>query len=317
MARVPTWAELRIDATKLAHAQKECYDDIHNLLDCCIPELDRKLATLTGKPSTFNVKPPKFHAKQTKFNARQAKINGKQSMLSEEPSTFFRESSTPIKDRPTPIREPSALIEDLPTFNATKQTRIERDFRKLNLEDLELVKELSLPLPLSEYLRLNKPKMVLQANIRATYIKERAARRKYMASLRNVNLFEQARLSSRRSKSTRNFLKSTSRENLAPIYKVKYKFSEQEMKQLTKKHYNRLPEVKKQHNEEVTKHMRVQNYKNKLEYGRKLLENRRRGIINYPLKTNHDDSSIMSSQCDSFTSSYDRSADMYKSDSYF
>lgn len=148
-------------------------------------------------------------------------------------------------------------------------------------EELEHLK--SLPLPLSYYLRRNRPELVMRAENRLCYIKNKSERRKELASTRIINSLEQIRLSSRSSSSSNQLV--TKRDYLAPKYQVECMLSEHEMKRLTAKTYKRLPEVKKRQREEISNHMKVQNYKNKMEYGRRLLENRRHGIINYPLRS--------------------------------
>lgn len=89
------------------------------------------------------------------------------------------------------------------------------------------------------------------------------------------------------------------------------------MKRLTAKIYKRLPEVKRRRREEVTNYTKVQNYKNRLEYGRKLLENRRQGIINYPLRSMSDDFSVTSSQEDFPMNGFAGAEDASTSDPYY
>lgn len=256
MACVPTWTELRLDATKLAQMQRECNRSVHNLLYLAIPELDRKLSILSGIEETrpSETKPPPSETKPP-----------------------------PSETKPSPKR-----------------------YSKTDLEGLEHLKPL--PLTPSEYLKINRPRMVKNADERVMHLKKRAERRKYLSAARTINALEQLRLDSRKS--------NKGRESVAPSYQVKCKMSEKEMRRLTARVYNTLPEVEKQRTEEVTKHMKVQNYKNKLEYGRRLLENRKHGVINYPLRPNYDDSSLIGSHDSSITSSGDQSSDAFRFDSY-
>lgn len=267
MSRVPTWAELRLDAIELAKLQRECYRDVHDMLDHDVPELDRKLSILSNK-------------KQRKEIARVA-------------------TKKPQQETKKVLSAPKKDIKLAP----------------INIRDYEHLRPL--PMPLSYYLKLNRPNMVRDADRRVLYLKKKAERRRALAAEEALSLLDQLRISSRTSSNKRStsslrssMVRTVSRNSMPQGYQVKYNFSEHEMKRLTAKIYNRLPEVKKQRNQEVSKHRKLQNYKNKLDYGRKLVENRRRGIINYPLKTHFDESSVMSSQEDeSLTNSFDRSAD--------
>lgn len=144
------------------------------------------------------------------------------------------------------------------------------------IEELEHLK--SLPLPLSTYLKMNRPDIVMNADRRVMYLQGKAERRKLLAPRRMVSSLDRIKLSPRSNDNLQ------SRDYVAPEYNVKDQFSEKEMKRLTAKTYRRLPEVRKKCREEITNHMKVQNYKNRLEYGRRLLENRKLGIINYSLK---------------------------------
>lgn len=165
-----------------------------------------------------------------------------------------------------------------------------------------------LPLPLCEYFKLNRPNLVVRANKRALYLKQSAEKRRLMASSRILSALERIRLSPRRKRPLRNrpAPPRSASDFFTPDYDVKLKFSEQEMKKLTAKIYKRLPEVRRKRKEEATNHMKVQNYKNRMEYGRKLLVNRRQGIINYPLRTNGYEQSITSSQNDDLSTISDQ-----------
>lgn len=143
------------------------------------------------------------------------------------------------------------------------------------------------PLPLSEYLMRNRPEVVRRATNRALYVKTRADRRKFRNETKLINSFKCLRLASNHRPMQNNKYcnpKPTKSTNFnPPAYNLRHQFSDSEMKKLTARTYKRLPEVKMRHKEEVTNQMRALNYKNKLEYARKLAENRKNGIINYPL----------------------------------
>lgn len=180
-----------------------------------------------------------------------------------------------------------------------------------SMKDLEHLK--GLRMPLSEYLRKNRPDILLNVQARSSYIKKISEERKSQRAYRIINSLERIRISSKtkkRSASSNNLNNRyqqarqtaqrqpvrTMRNLDAPDYCVKHKLGEREMKQLTLKNYRRLPEVKKQKLEEVNKHLKEQYYRNRQSYGRMLLNNFKNGIINYPLRTSYDDRSITSSQ---------------------
>lgn len=274
-----------MDATKLADLQSDCYQGVRDLFDTALPELDRKLALLRGEkyPSQKLSK-----SISTTFHP-QAKLREAKQMPSSKTCNDLREVRTHNTLHEVKEHEPSTRV-------------------KPNLDELEHLRPL--PMPLSHYLKANRPELVKAADRRVMYLKRKAERRRQIASSKSISardiLGPPSRASSNRGTSSlRSSLRSSprtiSRDNVAPNYQVRYKLSEHEMKRLTARVYNRLPEVKRQRNEEVTKHMKVQNYKNKMEYGRKLLMNRKRGVINYPLRTNNDDS--ISSQEESLTNS--------------
>jgi len=396
MARVPTWTELRLDATKLIQNQKECNRSVHNLLDSAIPELDRKISILndherrkirpynplngyqskkligqSSKPAQkvariprdatyenikghdrvkphmaqhYDHKPDEddHHYEVIKDDAvidlerRLSSLNTKSPTTKkyEEPSDKATDTVKPDLNTKTNSKKAEVFTiefdkheekrkhvsikaqrrpEERPSEKpgAALQTSRPRKIRNSDLEGLEHLKPP--PLTPSEYLRLNRPEMVTNADRRVKRLKSSADKRKSISASKTINALEQIRLASRSSsnyRSQKSSLRSVpSRDSMAPTYMAKDKLSEKEMKRLTAKIYNRLPEVKKQRTEQLKKHVQVQNYKNKLEYGRKLLENRRHGVINYPLRTHYDDTSLVGSQDTSMTSSGDRSSD--------
>lgn len=312
MARTPTWKELWLDAAELAKIQKQCFDDVHQLLHS-LPELDQKLEYLHcyGKQQ--------FHHVVTKEIYAQHKQSRGQNLLDKSFST----DEIHLLGKLYPGREPFNMSHhhQQPEFTNEVERSDKReepyyveisDFgqkaRKVHKlshqhKDLEHLKPL--PMPLSEYLKLNRPDMVMRADRRAMYLKRKAERRKFNASTRTINALEQMRLSRGSNYSQPHPRLPRSQSH---TYSVKCKLSEQEMRRLTAKTYKRLPEVKSKRKEEVSNHMKVQNYKNKLEYGRKLLENRRHGIINYPLRASYDDNSLSSQDIFSMNG-YGRAAD--------
>lgn len=351
---VPSWEELRLDATKLTKMQRECYRGVHDMLDDDIAELDRKLSLLSSNnqsPSQSNnnnmnqdnnyydnQRPIQEHKAYKVGNNSKKHAEQQQQQLPkmddvdefklyeeiqeqtipmtvfEKPKSILVKREEPSKPHIEPTQRPSARDNQYMTW-------------RYNIDHYEHLKPP--PMPLSYYLQLNRPELVREADRRVSYLKKKAERRKLLASERTINALDQIRISSRQSNgsvntrsqrpsSTRSSIpRSISRDSFNPNCPVKYNFSEYEMKRLTARIYNRLPEVKKQRNQEVTKHLKVQNYKNKLEYGRKLLVNRRRGIINYPLKVNYDESSTMSSREESLTNSLDQSNDGIRFESYY
>lgn len=348
MARVPTWTELRMDATKLAQLQSECYQSVRDMIDKTIPEIDRKLELLNGgmhdsrqlhksKPNLYETcnsqqlskSKPNLYETCSNLQQDNLKPNPYETCISQQLTKskqnfhetcssqhFAKPGLYETGDQTTKLK--SSLCE---TFGSRRLAKSKSNFfepggdqqltrSKPNLDELEHLKPL--PMPLSHYLRMNRPELVRAAERRVMYIRKKAERRKQFASSRTINALDMIRSSSRTisnkgTSSLRSSLRSStrtvSRESVAPDYQVRYKLSEHEMRRLTARVYNRLPEVTRQRKEEVTKHMKVQNYKNKMEYGRKLLLNRRQGVINYPLRTNNDDSSIISSQEESLTNS--------------
>lgn len=329
MARLPTWTELRLEAVKLLQTQQECNQDVHHLLDRTIPELDRKLAQLNVRPSE-----PRVISTTTfqRTECKQPKVNKMvQQRVDPQPEVYDHHDSIrnesdlvvvePMRRTPTPEPERMKPKHNYREKQQEKQHQhrheIEQPKKKYTKEDLEDLEHLKpLPLTPSAYLRLNRPDMVKNADRRVMYLKKSAERRKFVASTRTNNALDQIRLSSRNSHNNLS-IKSTLSHDRSPNYQVKVKLSEREMKRLTAKNYNRLPEVKKQLNEEVTKLMKLQYNKNKREYGRKLLENRRNGVINYPLRPSYEQCSGLGSQDSSFASmSDDRSSDTLRFESY-
>lgn len=310
MARIPTWTELRLDATKLANLQKECYNSVHQLLDSALPELDRKMSSLNGR-ETWCVQ--KQAIKRTSPDIEMDFIEPQDLKQPSVPSTNeYQKLHVPDRRKNVWLvkkKVPSNVHE---TRGVQKQA-IESTVRdELDFNRLEHLKPP--PMPLSEYLRMHRPDVVKRAEKRVKYLKKREERRRFLASSKIVSSLEQIRISSLQNN---NQPKNSHRRITAPEYQVKCKFTDREMKKLTAKIYERLPEVKKRKKEEDSKHMKALNYKNKLEYGRKLLENRRRGKIDYPLKVSNDDQSFVSSQDSFYINGYSGSVEEFSSDPYF
>lgn len=192
-------------------------------------------------------------------------------------------------------------LECFPEF-PTKKEYIESD------EDIESLEHLKpLPMPPSDYLKLNRPDILFKAECRVNYLKRRAETRRKFGAKNIIDSWEQIKLSSREQPK-----KIQRRFNFVPQnYQVRHNFTEKEMRRLTNKIYNSLPEVQKKRKEEHRNLMRVQNYKNRLDYGRKLLENRRQGIINYPIRASSDDVSLCSELNEYPSSDFERAADNY------
>lgn len=404
MARTPTWAQLRLDAARLAQLQKDCYRSVHHLLDTALPELDEKISLLNGRPSNYHQsnsirtspiktttatrstipksqsshfpdrlttmgKPQQNDPHASSVRQRSPIFNNMIHMVPQENMPMHEDSVDDVDGPPQPdvmIVEPIIVREEkkqknhcnkviknetaassqqqpqrlLPT--CLKQYRVpgrthkkakndviltdnhksnEDEDEKFSLNKLEHLKPL--PLPLCEYYKRNRPHLLLRATKRALELRREADRRKYLASTRILNSLEQVRISSRASSGNINSRRQApSRDqfaSLVPQYRVKCKLSEHEMKRLTAKTYKRLPEVKRRRNEELSNHMKVQNYKNRLEYGRKLTQNRKHGIINYPLRSlEYTDTSMTSSQSDFSLNGNERAADTFiRPDPYY
>lgn len=272
MARVPTWTELRLDATKLASFQKQCNESVHILLDSAIPELDRKISYLYNN---------------VQGNSYQVSDYPKPSSLEQNDLNLDKLKSLEVVQQKNKESDLGALRPPDPPTKSHKESTGRKHLKsplrfhsKRDLDELEHLKPL--PRPLSEYLRINRPEIVERANERVIYLRgqrEKLEREKISAPTKISSLFGQKRSSSR-----------VSNDYVAPEYNVKHELSEKQIRQQTARNYKRLPEVERKCREEATKRMRVQYYKNKCEYGRKLSENRKRGIINYPLRATNDDS---------------------------
>lgn len=339
MARIPSWTELCMIVDELSRTQKECYDSVHRLLDPGIPDLDRKIRYLVSKPneipvtstnSVVVVEPtrpnhvtptrPKAPAitKVTINDTAPLATNIIKKTIATQPAPIVETIPMPTATNP-PVTKKSHAISQINTLAAHVEkniipvkTRTHRangttkngmtNGHKMSIKDLE---HLRAPrLPLSEYLRKNRPDILLNVEARSSYIRKISEERKSQRAYRILSSLERIRISSRTRKSShRNQYQRIDQrpmramKNLdAPDYCVRHKQSEREMKQLTLRNYKRLPEVKKQKLEEVNKHLKEQYYKNRQLYGRMLLNNFKNGIINYPLRASYDDRSITSSQ---------------------
>lgn len=339
MTHVPTWEQLQLNVLKLAQTQRECYNDVHNLLHQAIPDLDRKLAMLQSKhnsPETevrpepepaydyIDAQAGKSLLHET-FNVHHSTIDLNvelNSMEVEHDNTrLTMNSDVPLYNS---ISSPSLIDvdsyhehdteSDTPVVERVPKVSNNRVAHQTSEDDLLELKRQALPMPISEYLKINRPTMVHQADRRRMYIRKlKHERRKASASSRIISGFQKIKISSQKTserprKPTRNYA--------TPDYQVECKLSEYEMRKLTNKIYRRLPEVVRRKRDEMNNFLKIQNFKNKREYGRKLLENRRQGIINYPLRHSHDSRSLDSGHDDSLSSG-ERAADSLKSDPYY
>lgn len=322
---------------ELSKTQKECYDSVHHLLDPGISELDRKIKYLMSKPNeipltTTSVAAPDLFPQMTYTRSKAPAIT---TVPIEEASPTKRAETKPSKvDNSDPIVEmipisttvvpPTISEKSHPTVNTIttttapqpvkiiQQAKIKKSHsnklksngttngNKVSIKDLE---HLRAPrMPLCEYLRRNRPDILMNVEARSSYIKKISEERKSLRAYRIISSLERIRISSRTRKKThpqKQTAQKPQREMKnfdAPDYSVRHKLCEREMKQLTLRNYRRLPEVKKQKLEEVNKHLKEQYYKNRQLYGRMLLNNFKNGIINYPLRASYDDRSITSSQ---------------------
>lgn len=278
-------------------------------LDSCYslePELTFDIPDLACPSPIYKAKKSistsKFLESQNTHNKSAVTINPHESELYE-----------PISDIP---KEDHATISKISPMTKSKswsnphrtQTKVEAP------QDYEHLKQL--PLPLSEYLKMNRPEFVYKANCRVEYLRGKAEMRRKLASTNIISSFNKIRLDTKKERSIPKSSKAPKDYNIIPHdYQVKQNFTEREMKRQTNRIYKSLPEVKKKYKEEFMSHLRVKNYKNRLEYGRKLQENRRKGIINYPIRAASDDVSICSTQDEYPSSEFEKAADMYQTDS--
>ena len=380
MARVPTWTELRIEASNLTRLQNECNRSAHDLLYNAIPELDKKLIALKSnklpvrqsppKVSSTEIiarkEPPKQHSRTKPDVVPEATIEPKQGSqrqnapTSRETVAKSRQTTRKKYHKPNMEETPNPMVETIPktasnpeslhlaesktsskfTTRATEPSNKlpRRKYSKSDLEGLEHLKPL--PLTPSDYLKLKRPDLVYKADRRVMHLKKCTERRKILASEKRRNALEQidqapkttliraknvhhqdrpgskAETNNNRPSGRSSIRSSMSRDSLNPSSLGVFRLTEREMKRRTASVYNKLPEVKQQRTEETKKFNRAQLYKDKLEYGRTLNENRRHGIINYPLMSNYDQRSLVGSQDDSLISSGDRSSDGLKFESY-
>lgn len=352
MARVPTWSELRQDALRIAQTQRECYHDVHNLLDNAIPELDRKLAKLLNRdypetpeprpaPTTTTTKirtpepayeyieprelvreksqPPAPEFQRDTFTTN-TNIDFNSMEVEYDGTRLTAESAIPVYSSigSSSLTDSGSYNEhDTESDGPVMQTEVQQmpqKNRQRGDEELMELKRLALPMPISEYLKINRPGLVRRADSRTMYIRRRRTERKKASnSARIITGFQRIKLSS---ENMSDKPRKIQRNYAMPNYQVECKLSEHEMKRLTAKVYRRLPEVVRRKHDEVNNYLKIQNYKNKKEYGRKLLENRRHGIINYPLRNGYDNRSLDSGHDDSLSSG-ERAADSLKSDPYY
>lgn len=334
------------------------------MLDNGIPELDRKIAILTGTSCSYDInmapqckddRPESeidlhFDITDSSHDRSQPKsstpeltsirepIRKQQTVLHATrhstpkattwPEQMIRRPANPIKVDDIQVVKHSA-VQDKPIEKKPSQSNRERDrvivrnrpSKHVDLHTLEHLKPL--PMPLSEYFKRNRPEIYINAEQRVMYLKRKSELRKFMSASRVLNSFQNFKLSTKnaqRSKHSRSRTEPDFKDYMvrSPDHCVKYKITEREMRRLTARTYNRLPEVKLQRKEEVSNHMRVQNYKNKQEFSRKLLLNRRRGIINYPLNMPTPQAKrYPDSQDNSLTNESENSVDTLRSDPYY
>lgn len=281
MARVPSWAELCTAVNELSTIQKECYDSVHNLLDPGLPELDCKIRYLMSKPE--------LRAPECRRPSREPSIRPNIESIMK-PS--IEPKIKPSIKQSMKLSKKASKKEEPPKLEQKIQTPIN------DLKHLKAPK-----MPLSEYLKRNRPDIWMNVEARSAYIRKISEERKSQRAHRIMSSLERVCISTQ-SRKRNNYLKQTTNqrppmrtmEDIAPDYCVRHKVSEREMKQLTLRNYRRLPEVKKQKLEQINKHLKEQYYRNRQLYGRMLRNNFKNGIINYPLRVAYDDRSITSSQ---------------------
>lgn len=194
-------------------------------------------------------------------------------------------------------------LDSIVTLDGSDSVKSNDAIKHYELDGLEHLKPL--PMPLIEYFKLNRPHLMERANCRRSHLKMKSDRRKQNASTIFANQIAILRQNNRKNRTkTSTQIKIPPSKDYTFITNnnnVKYNFTEREIRQQTNRRYQSLPEVKKKADEEIKNHMKVQYYRNKLNYGRKLLQNRRQGIINYPIIATSDDVSLSSYQ-DEFSS---------------
>lgn len=367
MDHVPSWAELRVEVSKLVKSQRRCYENVHEMLDHDIPLLDRKLAAVRNDHafSTYRVVKPTKNMEiienkeptkkvepikniETIRNIEPARDTGLTGINEPARNTVPARNTEPARNAESvrntePVGGTEFVGNTEPAdFEGTvknrgpkkkskpfknKETIKKDELFRIDTDELEHLK--APPMPLSQYLSINRPRTMINIHHRALSMHDKVQRRKLLAT-RVIDSFERLRLSSRNSSNigykSKQFQsrpplpssRGTFNTCNAPQFHVKCKISEDEMRRRTAKTYQKLPEVKEKQKKELTKIMKIENFKKQKEYAKKLLENRRHGRINYPLRTSYEDTSILSSQNDSINSmSGPTSADAYCSDPFY
>lgn len=357
---VPSWAELIYEATKLTREQEKCCQSTYQLLTSGLPELDRKIMILRGETQmpdpVYDQYPTdelvnNFHDEQDFTLSRTCALIDEtfEPTRVEEASIDAHISAEPEKRESIPILSKPKIILKEKQANNTKNvpnnlkshdnkktsTRDLRqhnfkktlskdlkhhDYKKAYNRDLKRLEQLALPVPLSEYYKLNRPELFFRAISRINYLKRRAEKRRRYESVKIVNSLERMRLSSKRTTNKHPSLwKRVQREQNfeAHEYYVKRNFTEKQMREMTNKIYRSLPEVTEKKIKEDRNHMKVVNYKNRLQYGRRLHENQKHGKINYPIIAASDDISTDSGQDEYNSSEFGRAADTYQADSLY
>lgn len=334
---VPSWSELLRDATNLARKQRECYRDVHHLLDTAIPELDKKIESCiledsvtkcssdqpifsdrhggnnyTSTPNVKSDSAKRSNQQQPSTRTKCVTIEPNPSIISERISPSMQ---TPFESdilidyhQDNPVLEeslnPSSSHDSMCSFRVLA----DNDKERYDIDDLEHLKPL--PMPLMDYFRMNRPELMARAHYRAQHMKQKSERRKINASSLFANQLA-AMKSTERKKRNKPLNKPTKTRVKDQTYihypnTIKYNFTEKEIRQQTNKRYQSLPEVRKKVDEEINNYKKLQNYRNKIQYGRKLLQNRRQGKINYPLIATSDDVSLSSYQEDFSSGDYER-----------
>lgn len=316
---VPSWSDLLRDATKLANNQRKCSTDVHFLLEFS-RDLDRKIQTLASDKYEPNIRPnsrqiitpepvrqnhftstPKEKPKSRPPQNKQETTKPKQVKKRTKTVTI---SSDPVEEINSTTNN-NQFDEVLETIHVQEYNSI-KETRKDSPSELEHLKPLAMPL--AEYFKINRPELVARSSQRAQHLKQKAEKRRVYENAKLADSLAQLRLSKKNKNKPQKITNDINPDKdytfIVHDQAPRYNFTEREMRQQTYKRYRSLPEVKKKVSEEIRDHMKKQNYKNKLTYAKKLMENRRHGIINYPLIATSDDVSISSGQEDFSSGDY-------------
>lgn len=184
-----------------------------------------------------------------------------------------------VEDRVRPQRKTTVTIKTKDCVDSVKKPTNKDDIS--NLEHLK-----PLPRPLSDYFKESRPNQFYEFEARWNYLKrmveKRIERKNATPRLDQILMLRHAK---RRCNTNHIEPRNSQEHHVAPNYFVKCKLSEYEMKQRTARIYHSLPEVKDQEKEKIKNYQKIQFYNNRKVYGKKLLENRRHGKINYPIRS--------------------------------